>query len=159
MIEKPVFVEEMRALERRFNADLSEDELLRYYRYLSGRLDTEAFRRASQVVWATNEFFPRPADFLVAEATAQWRILLDVVERFQPPHSTPSVYDALSDRGGDAVRELGGILAVKDGLNRDAVRFRRTWYDAYESAVALDAGRAELPAGEGPKMLATGTDA
>lgn len=159
MIDETTFAREWRMLCERFGKDASQDMAGRYLDYLSARMDTDAFRRASQVVWATNEFFPRPADFLVAEATAQWRILLDVVERFQPPHSTPSVYDALSNRGGDAVRELGGILAVKDGLNRDAVRFRRTWYDAYESAVALDAGQNVLPSGEGPKMLATGTDA
>lgn len=141
MIDQGVFADEMQALQERFGKDLSDGALARYYAYLDERLDTESFASASRSIWATNRFFPRPADFLAAEATAQWRVLLRLAEAWRPPYSTPDVYGALSERGGEAVRELGGISAVKDALDIDVVRFRRTWYDAYESVVALDAGR------------------
>lgn len=158
MISPETFVTEWAALEERFRVETSTAMMERYREYLNPRMSDEEFRAAARQVFATNRFFPRPADFLLVESVEQWRLLQARVDAFNPPHGGDDWRPGLSARAVQAVRDLGGILAVKEAINRDGPRFRDRWEQAYESVLVADAGVAlgagddqpRLPAGASP---------
>jgi hypothetical protein len=65
-ILEETFGRELRALCKRFNREWDADLLDRYYSYLGARLNDHEFVAASQHLYATAQFFPRPEDFLDA---------------------------------------------------------------------------------------------
>lgn len=154
MIDKEVFVSEIRALERRFGHDLHEDEVTRYHDYLSERMSTDQFRDACRAVWATREFFPRPADFVEVTAGREWRTVIEAIGAHNPPHDSGWIilHDRASERSVEAVRALGGLPSLVTVYDRDPIRARKVWMEAYKTAVVEDAMDA-LPSGDrGPSL-------
>lgn len=68
MIDQDRFKTVWRRLCQRWGRRVDRDEARLYWRWLSERMDTPTFERAAEHVWATREFFPTPAAFLVVPA-------------------------------------------------------------------------------------------
>lgn len=157
MIDREAFVEEMQRLERRFSEELHDDDLWALYDYLSQHLDTDGFLRASQAVWATNRFFPRPADFLMVQSAESWRNLQRYLRDYKPPYEVSDPNETLSGMTMQVVRDMGGLLVAKEEMQRSPVRFRRAFGDAYEAAVVADANT-HLPASSDRPGLPAGSE-
>lgn len=161
MIEKGVFKNEWAALCERFRLtgkkEPSQLMMRRYYRYLSGRLSTDQFRQAAQVVYAEREFFPKPADFVEAvatdsdlEALEQWELVRSAMKRSRdglPEEATEETRRLVAKEGG--LRSMG--LVKLDEMQFVERRFKR----AYGTLAATREGRKELPpvTEEGRKAL------
>lgn len=155
MIDHAQFMDVWGHLCQRFGRDLNAGEAKLYRAYLEGQnFTTEQFLIAARVLWATREFFPRPADFLFHMASSDWEGVLEfkaiqeqrqlVEGEFREVRS-----QVISDRGWRAFLSIGGMEALKN--TRDLLRFRQAFFDAYDRQVAADTTRSmSQEIGNGP---------
>lgn len=70
-------------LDDRFPGQRADGQDTAYYRWLREWIDTESFDRAAGVIFAHNEFFPRPVDFVdVARGLhPEWPAVIDSAKR------------------------------------------------------------------------------
>ncbi len=150
MIDAHAFSEVWIRLCRRFGRDMQTDEAASYRAYLDDvGMTTDAFLAAAGQLWATREFFPRPADFLLVRIAQDWRWLQLVLDAYNPPGGqwNAELWDGLSIRGQEAVRFLGGLRAVKDQAQRDPARLFERFRDAYHLVVVEQSAKTRaLPA-------------
>lgn len=163
-IERSAFVEAMRALERRFNHEIHEDDLSRYHEYLSERMDTDEFLAAVDNIWATNRFFPRPADFLTIQIEDAWRRLKEAASIGIKRHANMTAdgepvrwTDPLTPRGIQAIRDLGGIESVQELLNFNAMKLKAEWRQVYENVATFEPATYRLANVE-PEAIEAGDD-
>lgn len=145
-----VFAAAFNRLRRRFNLGPDDEQAGDYYRYLSGVLTLEETLAAMQALWATREFFPRPADFVLAFAPAEWRKVQDCMERWHEEDSRKALLAALSPRTLAACRALGGPGDMR--LQADVLRLRQAFEREYVNAVQSEA--MTLPVWTEPAALA-----
>ena len=134
MIEQRVFLDTWKALCRRFGRSRDNEEALEHHAYLSGAMTTSEFVKSARHVWATREFFPRPADFLIVAGGLEWAELIRIraKDAAQTRPWANAYEQALSDRGRAAVKLLGGLDIVVGLYERDPIRARNEFLSAYE---------------------------
>jgi hypothetical protein len=139
-IEHADFIRIWRHICRRFNRDFDHEQAAAYFDYLGEYLTTEEFTASARHIWATSRFFPRPADFLVADATDAWRQVSRTADLYTTPapREFGEAMKALPPRCKSAVRDMGGIDAVKREMAHSTVRAREAFERAYEAAVVAD---------------------
>lgn len=111
MIAAEVFAEKFEVICSRFNRDVDPEEAHRYYDYLTVRMDTAQFERASKVIWAESSRFPKPADFIVHAGPPD------------PSHLLPSSVPANRDPYWQQVRRV--LRASSKGQTYDVMFSRR----------------------------------
>jgi hypothetical protein len=145
MLSLAEFRTEWNRLETRFGRDHNEETLDAYYEFLAPLMDTAAFLAAAHTVWATFKWWPRPADFLTLAAQGEWPLVVQCVEGYRPPDwpwttdapdGTIAPWKRLSERSRGAVKQMGGIDAVKAAYERDPIRAKDAWEKALEQATA-----------------------
>lgn len=134
MIDPEAFHELWSRLCRRFSRKVDNEEMADYLAYLEAvGLDTEQVTRAIEAVWATREFFPRPADFLAGEASGGWTAIRAFASKWTPYLSSDDarlLLAAIPPRALKAMQSLGGIDVVKEA--KDYARMRREYFDAFD---------------------------
>lgn len=162
MITDWVFTRAWKRLEDRWGkqaAGAAKD----YREFLDPLMDDEEFHAAAKAVWATREFFPRPADFLavkrdecwssiktIAQDAATLRRSLSGPEEDESPYhkrlkAWPERLRALPLAAQIAVDALGGVFTISDS-SADTMRMRRDFFSAFEDAVSTIALRKPEPA-------------
>lgn len=137
MIERAEFMRAWEHLCGRFGRDPDPGQAAAYYGFLSEQMETESFLRAARTLWATAKWFPRPADFLLLEASGEWRCVLAAIEACHPPDwRWMDHVREMSPRGQAACDSLGGIHAMKIIHDKDVLRLKTAWDAAYEQATA-----------------------
>jgi hypothetical protein len=147
MIDQNVFAEVWGRLCRRFRRDLDATEGADYLAYLNkAGMGTEDFLAQAEAVWATREFFPRPADFLEGEALAGWRALLKLSEM---PRGDPDWWnwrDDVPKRAWRAMSVVGGYQTIASAKN--IVALRRAYLDAFAGVLIEESTNPEAFAAE-----------
>lgn len=147
MITTHTFSQEWRRHCLRHGRAIDQDEAACYLEYLSEQMDEATFVAASRALWATSRFFPRPADFVLIGAGGEWRLVIRCIEGFAPPKwEWTGPWKELSDRGREACKQLGGMETMRAAFERDALRLKAAWEQAYEQATAAEV--LQLVAGE-----------
>lgn len=130
----------------RFGKEPDARQSAAYYGFLSERMETDEFLRAARTLWATAKWFPRPADFLGLGASDDWQLVLNSAAAYNPPDASwHEHWKQLSPRGAAAARQLGGISAIKPLYDRDVIRLRSAFLEAYEAVAVQDVLAAPLP--------------
>lgn len=133
----------------RFGRDNDPQQAAAYFEYLTEQLDTEEFLRAARAIWATARWFPRPADFLTVGATGDWQLVLDAAAAYNPPDASWfEHWKKLSPRGVAAAKQLGGITAMRSIYDRDVLRLRTAFLEAFEAAAAHQVLTTALPSAD-----------
>lgn len=131
---------------RRFGRQFSNEEAADYLAYLEARgMTTETALGAAEAVWATREFFPRPADFLAGEATAGWVAILEFAEKWTRHLSgddARALLAAIPERAKRALDALGGMDVVRNA--KDLSRTRRDYFEAFDRALMGESTREAL---------------
>lgn len=126
MIDRNVFTKHWKSLCQRFNRQAVTDEAVEYRNYLDPIMDTKEFEKASRHLWATREFFPRPADFLLCMAQADFADVLGC--------NSPGTFRSLSDMAHETLRIFGGLDLVKSMYRDNAFQTRKEFLRCYETA-------------------------
>jgi len=125
MIDQAIFKREWVILCERWNRTPSPEMTARYFQAINGRMTTESFLGACRVLFARNEFFPSPDEFVdavnipnEAKAIDQWELCLRVAE------GEHHVLNRMDQVGKRVVAALGGPDAL-GRTDRDRVSFLR----------------------------------
>lgn len=157
------FAQAFNRLRRRFNLPPDDEQAADYFAYLSASLSLDEMLRAMQALWATREFFPKPADFVLVYAAGEWRAVQACMTEWDEGkqwRGSLVLWPALSSRARAACLALGGVPAMK--LQTDQIRLKASWDKEYALAVqdevlalpvwtdgkALPAGRRQLGSGK-----------
>lgn len=134
MIDPETFMRFWSSLCSRFARELNADEAHEYRSCLDPVMDTAGFERASRHLWATREFFPRPADFLTCGAERAWRDIRDADRK----RDTRILSEILSTSPlvRDALRYMGGLDTALELAKRDPQQSRKAFLEAFELAAA-----------------------
>lgn len=133
MLNKIVFIRELALLEERFNRDMQEAVLDRYYETLRDLTDAE-FVRAARLIFDNDEFWPAPNRFIqLAHGTTkdaanqEWAILINACA--QNNTNVP-----LSPTGITAMRRAGGWreIAYAEGPAKQE-QLKRLFLAAYDT--------------------------
>lgn len=136
-LDKPVFMSVWRFLCNRWNKKPDEREAMAYFWWLSARgMDTQTFKGTAEAMWACREFFPKPVDFLMAGAEAEWRVILEVLDGGDDNPNFKVLWTRVSRYGRAALESLGGTRALR--ISRDVPRFRQEFLRAYERSVSAE---------------------
>ena len=144
MIDQGVFKQEWLVLCERWNKQPSVQLTARYYQTLTDNMDTASFQAACRVVFAENEFFPTPSQFMQAtrssedvHALDQWELCLRVME------GEPQIMDRMNAEGQRAVALLGGPARLGN-TPIDSVPFVRRDFLAFYHDVSEGVVRGQL---------------
>ena len=158
MIDTEEFKTAWRALCRRWGREVDAGEAMEVLGYLSEILTTEEFLASARHLWATREFFPRPADFVTAAARLEWSRAVRAKGKENGVYPWRAMWDAMTVRGQEAVRILGGLDGLVSMYQRDPFRARDEWVAAYElHAGELASKHARLHAPASPSKLGRGS--
>ena len=143
MIDQTVFKAEWAILCDRFNREMSVPVTTRYYQALTDRMDTRTFRDACALVFASNEFFPTPEQFIQAvqpevESLNQWELCQRVMEG-------DSVLDRMDRYGQRVVALLGGPAKLRDTQVENVPHVRRDFLAFYQDVSDGKASADRLP--------------
>lgn len=149
MIDRGVFGQAWKRLEDRWGKQ-AQGMARDYLAFLSPLMDSDEFVAAATAVWATREFFPRPADFLIVQRDGAYRDAVSVSMEAKEARrmgvsatNWPDRYRALSKFARFAIEAVGGVHIIA----LDPAKVRRDWFLAYEEAVCTVAmAQAALPA-------------
>jgi hypothetical protein len=150
-----VFAAAFNKLRRRFNLGPDDEMAADYFEYLSGALSLDETLRAMQSLWATREFFPKPADFVLAYAPVEWRKVQDCMEAWNTEGGKlrQQFLSVLSPRSLAACRALDGVGTMCEATDR--VRLKERWEREYAQAVQAEA-LTPLPGWTERKALSSG---
>lgn len=135
MIDRAVFMAEWSVLAERFGK-YGESEIVpkRYFEHLSPRLTTEQFVAAARSLFASEEFFPTPDQFLEAAglvgkaaAHADW----DHVHAIM--YGNARAFERLTEEGQRVVLLMGGVHGLQSTHVDEAKWRRREFLDLYRS--------------------------
>jgi hypothetical protein len=154
MIDLEEFTKAFRLICSRFGREFVTEQAGAYLRFLNDttdtgddRRDTEAFLAAARAVWATSKFFPRPADFLTVLAGGEWTVVLELIEKARRREAWSDEWRGqLTQRGRDACLKLGGVPGMVAMVDRDLIRTKAAWEEAYEQATTTAALALPKPA-------------
>jgi hypothetical protein len=138
VIEREEFTEAWAHLCDRFGREPDPRQAHSYLKFLDeSGMDTPAFLVAARTIWATAKWFPRPADFLLVGAAGEWSTVLGAVSAYNPPEAGwVEHWRALSPRALAACNALGGIAGMRAIYDRDVLRLKAGWEQAYEQETA-----------------------
>tara|TARA_R110000787_G_scaffold9902_1_gene34230 strand:+ start:599 stop:1126 length:528 start_codon:yes stop_codon:yes gene_type:complete len=135
MISDFVWDSEWRALEERW-APKPPEMQIRYHEFCDAVFESDSeFVQACAAVYSSREFFPRPIDFLMVRASADFLVVMDAI-------TNSAQWSSLSPAGKRALRLMGGSHAVASSRS-GWDRLRDSWLTAYSQAVEEQA--ATLP--------------
>lgn len=135
-IDPDVYAEVWEKLCQRFGRRMDKTEAGDYRTYLEGQgVTTDAFVAAAGALWATREFFPRPADFLLVEREKEWDAVMDAIDAHRPPHKSGWEHLTPGSRAQRAVSSLGGLGGLKELHQRNPIQARQEFFAAYELQV------------------------
>lgn len=133
MIDKKRFLDAWAQICGRFGRPTDANQAAAYYEHLSPVLDTETFVHAARAMWVGAKYFPRPADFLTTAADDDWRHVLEAVASWRPPDTAwVEHWNRRSPRAIAACRRLGDIGTLRALYDRDILRLRTAFIEAYE---------------------------
>jgi len=155
MISKALFMEAWKGLERRFG-EQSSGSAANYLTYLSPMMEDEEFTEAARAVWASREFFPRPADFLMVRQGTDWRKAQEAVDLASKKEDWSHLFRSMSPSGQMTIKSIGGIFCLYEGLQRNPSQARKDFGREYEMAITTMAIQTALPAGEKTKQIEGG---
>lgn len=137
--EAAIFAAAFNRLRRRFLLAADDETAGDYYAYLSATLTLDEMLTAMGGLWATREFFPKPADFVLAFAPLDWRAVQDCVEHWNRNggEDRKALLERVSPRGMAAARALGGFTAMRE--QGDVLRLKAAWEREYANAVQTEA--------------------
>lgn len=135
-----VFAAAFNRLRRRFLLSPDNEVAADYYAYLSGVLSLDEMLTAMGGLWATREFFPKPADFVLAFAPAEWACVQHAMEHWNDNggHLRAALLTPLSARAKAACHALGGIGSMREETG-GVLRMKREWEKCYADAVQAEA--------------------
>lgn len=136
MIDKKVFHREWVPLAARFGKEENVGQEAAYWAFLNPLMGDEEFTAAARTIWATAKWFPRPADFLLVNAAAEWAGVMECMERSGRLHAWHEQYAALPERARKACMALGGVPILKTLHDKDPIRAKTEWERALEQATA-----------------------
>ena len=141
-----VFAQAFNRLRRRFLLAPDDEVAADYYAYLSGVLSLDQMLTAMGGLWATREFFPKPADFVLAFAPAEWARVQEAMDHWNDNggHDRGALLEWLSPRARAACHALGGIGSMREETG-GVLRMKATWEKAYAEAVQTEAMLTALP--------------
>lgn len=129
---------------RRFGKDLGQtDEAALYLEYLNARLSEEQIRGAARALWATREFFPRPADFVLAAHAGVLRSLRSAAQAYTKDNRAPWL-DMIGGRdslGHQIVQAIGGGIGQIQALADRGAHVLRQEVDEVMNDLLLADGR------------------
>jgi hypothetical protein len=100
----------------RFGQTNDAEAAAAYLEYLTDQMETGQFIQAARALWATNRWFPRPADFVLVGAAREWKLVIQAAEAYVPPNwSWQTPWSQLSKRAQEACKALGGMTTVRTG--------------------------------------------
>lgn len=170
MIEPDDFSKLWVRLCRRFGRQVDHEEAMDYLGYLerSGMTWPEVEAEA-EALWATREFFPRPADFFGGQEARGWREILTYAgetHRHSSSIEQQAARARIPARALRALSAIGGVDAVRATAPERIAHLRRDYAAAFaavvvessvDRALPAAAARVEIGAGELAHRLA-GTD-
>lgn len=143
MIDQEIFKREWRVLCERWNRKPSVQLTARYFQAITEHLDTEAFLWACRVLFAKNEFFPTPDQFIQAvrqpadaAALNQWDLCLRVMEG-------EDVLSRMTPEGQRTVALFGGVKQLRN-TPLESVPFVRRDFLAHFREVSEGTARGRL---------------
>jgi hypothetical protein len=140
MIDRSAFKQAWGHICARFGREHDPKQAAAYFEYLSEQMETEEFLASARAIWATAKWFPRPADFLTVVVTDEWLKVLACVEDYNPPHGKwYEKWREFEPRTRSACDQLGGIAGMKAVAEKDVIRLKAAWEQAYEQAAAAQA--------------------
>jgi hypothetical protein len=146
-ITNDVFEEGWRKLLERFGKPYSARQAADYLEFLNDcGMSDGAFKAATRQVWATAKWFPRPADFLTVGIGGEWETVLRCMELADKKQAWHVDFALLTDRGRAACKALGGIHEMIPVRNKDTIRLKTAWEQAYEQATASTLAALPQPA-------------
>jgi hypothetical protein len=143
---------------RRFDRECRQDEAAAYLEYLDALLTPEEIEAAARAVWADREYFPRPADFLLAAHASVLARLRAAAREWNRDRGGRTWDELLGPQGSMArrvLRELGGVDHVSRLLDRGPLELRREVEHAVSQLLRVDAAQLPplLPANEQRNLL------
>lgn len=122
---------------KRFNHAVDQEEAADYLEFIEDAgMTEEQIRSQWKALWATREFFPRPADFLSGQAASGWRAILDAASHSYAHSPTwPAHRARIPDRAWQALQSLGGMATVSQGQQRNLIQLRDRYFDAFDRTV------------------------
>lgn len=147
MIDRDAFKKAWDHILARFGRQWNREQAEMYYAYLNDLMDTDDFLTAARAVWASNTFFPRPADFLTVRAGSEWPLVLKCAEGFHPPDwPWAESWKQLTPRAQGACRRLGGMDAIRNLWTKDPARLRTQFLAAFEEEATAEVLALPTPA-------------
>lgn len=144
-ISKSVFSEAWQKLEGRFGKQ-PPGSAADYLAHLTEILTEDEFLEAVRAVWATREFFPRPADFLLIRQGEDWTKILEATDLARKKLDWGPVFKSMSPTGQMSIKALGGIFVVTDRMQSNPGMIRKDFTTEYEMSVTTLAVQTALPA-------------
>ena len=149
MIAPELFARWWRTMYERFPGKPDPDAASAYYSFLSERMDDRTFEQAARALWASEEYFPRPARFLEIRALLAWPAVLEHCRRL---HVRGTDDEQLAQIRAHleanpvpkiarvAIEQLGGRYAMRERIEKDPSRAKRMYLETVLDAIAIDAG-------------------
>jgi hypothetical protein len=139
MIDPTVFTEQMTDLQLWFDVELEERHLTRFYHALNGKLDTEQFIVACEIVFETVKQyrgnFPSVKEFVEAvqgsasdQGLKQWQQVLGMVKN---SHTRDSY--KLDPIASKSLQLMGGLEILGSSSPKDLTWFRKEFLSNYEA--------------------------
>lgn len=124
---------------RRFNREVNPEEAGDYLAYLEkAGMNTASVTAAAEAVWATREFFPKPADFLSGEATIGWRAIQEWGRDYHREiggAGADALMARIPARAKEAINAIGGLHLVKTIDPAKMPMLRKQYMEAFASVV------------------------
>jgi hypothetical protein len=135
-----VFAGAFNKIRRRFNLAPDDEMAADYFAYLSAFLSLDEMLSAMHAIWATREFFPKPADFVTAFVPGEWRKVQECMDGWTEARDwigSREVWPTLSERSKAACIALGGVPSMR--TQPDIVKLKAAWEREYAQAVQAEA--------------------
>ena len=148
MIDPATFWTVWERICKRFNRQADRDMAMEYLAYLEAAgLETQEAHQAGLAIWAVNEFFPRPADFLSTQAALGWSAEIAKV-RFESGRAEIEIYfKSVSATPISGLAVAGQLSRLVDDRQDRALAFDEVAPGLYRATLAsLDGGAWRLEA-------------
>jgi hypothetical protein len=152
-ISKALFMKVWEAMEKRFG-EQPPGSAGDYLSFLDLLLTDEEFTEAGRAVWATREFFPRPADFLMVRQGRDWALVQEAAELARRKKDWGELFQSMSSAGQMSIKALGGIFVVDERMQRNPGLTRSDFGTQYEVAITTLASEGQLQPGSILKRIA-----
>lgn len=141
MIDEDVFAREWEVLKERFDREASDEMMGRYYDLISAELEEEEFLQGVDRVYYENRFWPTPKEIvdagrgadLARESEREWSRILTMREAQSRKEGYPEEEQRPNAAALKALRQIGGMEALRNASATQFRRYRRAFLEAYEA--------------------------